>query len=178
MKEFKIPQREDLDSKSQIILDRIKQDMGSVPNIYSAMAYSSDALENYIDYSNKAGKSSFSSKEIEAIKLSVAQTNGCTYCLAAHTMMAKIAGLTEEETLMIRKGEIKNERLAILTMLAAEITRNRGHVSNHSLGEFYKKGFTEKDLVNLLAVIVDIIFTNYLHILTNIPVDFPLAKDI
>lgn len=178
MKEFKIPLREDLDSKSQKILDKIKEEMGSIPNIFSAIAYSSEALENYLNYSNNAGKSSFSPKEIETIKLSVAQVNECKYCLAAHTMLSKIAGFSEEETLQIRKGEIKNERLAILSRLASEITRNRAHISNHILIEFYEKGFTEKDLVNLVAVMVDIIFTNYLNILTNIPVDFPLAKDL
>lgn len=178
MKEFKIPQREDLDSKSQKTLDSIKQELGSIPNIFSAIAYSSEALENYLIFSNKAGKSSFSQKEIETIKLSVAQTNECAYCLAAHTMLAKMSGFTEEETIQIRKGEIKNERLSILAKISKEITRNRGHISNNTFVEFFEKGFTEKDLINLLAVMVDIIFTNYINIITDIPVDFPLAKEI
>ncbi len=46
--------------------------------------------------------SSLSARELEAINLSVSEHSGCDYCVAAHTMIAKLAGYTAEETRQLR----------------------------------------------------------------------------
>ncbi len=178
MKTITVPTREQVDSKSQQIFDNLKKNLGMVPNMYATIGYSSDALENYLNYSGKAGKSTFNTKEIEAIKLAVAEANGCEYCTSAHTAIAKMNGFTEEETLKLRAGVIEDERLSVLSQLGREIALNRGKVDDSYLENFYAQGFDEKALIDLIAVVIDISFTNYVHNLTHIPVDFPAAKEL
>ncbi len=178
MKNITVPTREQVDSKSQQIFDSIEKNVGMLPNIYATIGYSSDALENFLGFSEKAGKSSFNAKEIEAIKLAVSEANGCEYCKAAHTAIAKMNGFSEEETLKLRAGVIEDERLRILSQLAREIALNRARVDEEYLDNFYAQGFDEKALIDLISAVIAITFTNYTHILTQVPVDFPAAKEL
>lgn len=176
MRTITVPTNEQIDAKGQQILNQVKSQLGMVPNLYATIAYSSDTLENYLGFSSKAGKGSFSNKELEAIKLAVSEVNGCKYCLAAHTAIAKMNGFTEEETIQLREGSIADIKLRALTNLAADVARNRGNASEQSKDNFFDAGFNEKELIDFLAVVIEITFTNYTHNLTQVPVDFPKAK--
>lgn len=178
MRTFKVPTREELDTKSQAITDNLKKKLGTVPNLYAVIGNSSNALEAYLNYSSGVSKGVFSNKEIEAIKLAVSQENNCAYCLAAHTAIAKMNGFTEAETLELRATTIADSRLKAITTLAAEITKNRGKASDRAIEQFYNEGFDDQALIDLISIVVDITFTNYTHRLTDVPVDFPAAKPI
>ena len=56
-------------------------------------------------------KGSFPAKEKEAISLAVSETNGCGYCLSAHTALAQLAGFTNAETFGLREGTILDGRM-------------------------------------------------------------------
>lgn len=178
MKTITVPTREELSTKGQSIYDGIKQKLGMVPNLYATIGYSDSALESFLGFSSAAGLSSFSAKEIEAIKLAVSETNNCNYCLSAHTVLAKAQGFSEEETLAIRSLSYADERLNSVLILAAEIAENKGKASKSAQEAFFSNGFNEAALVDLISVVIAISFTNYTHILTQVPVDFPLAKEL
>ncbi len=178
MKTITVPSRDTVDTKAQGIFDTLKSQLGMVPNLYATIGYSSDALENFLSFSGKAGKSSFSAKEIEAINLAVSEVNGCEYCLAAHTAISKMNGFTEEETIALRKTTPEDTKLSAITKLAASIAKNRGRADSEIIDNFYQQGFTEKALIDLITVVTAISFTNYTHIITQVPVDFPLAKKL
>ncbi len=61
--QIQVPTREQLDAKGQNIFDNINKQLGTVPNLYATIAYSSDALENFLGFNSKAGNSSFTKKE-------------------------------------------------------------------------------------------------------------------
>lgn len=173
---IQVPTREQVDAKSQAIFDNLKKQLGTVPNLYATIGYSSATLENFLNFSGKAGKGSFSAKEIEAIKLAVSEVNACQYCLAAHTALGKMAGFTEAETLDLRAGTIADDRLRAITRLAADIARNRGKAGAEPKAAFFAQGFDEKALIDLIAAVTAITFTNYVHGATEVPVDFPRAR--
>ena len=177
-KQIQVPTINQVDTKSQAIFGQLKKALGKVPNLYATIGYSSTALEAFLNYSNAIGKGTFNKKEIEAIKLAVAQVNGCEYCLAAHTAIAKMNGFSESETFDLRSATSSNPHLQILTQLAKEISENKGRASQSALDNFFAQGFDEAALIDLIAVVTDITFTNYTHILTQVPVDFPKAKTL
>ena len=149
-----------------------------VPNLYATIGYSGDTLEQFLTFSGGAGSGTFNNKEIEAIKLAVSQVNNCEYCLAAHTAIGKMNGFTEEQTIELRKGTIDNPKLRALTQLAADIAQNRGHANQALVDQFFGAGFDEKGLIDLVAVVIAVTFTNYVHGTTKVPVDFPAAKSL
>ena len=63
-----------------------------------------------------------------------------------------------------------------LTRLAKELALNRGKASADTIEHFFAQGFNEKGLIDLIAVVTAITFTNYIHGATQVAVDFPKAK--
>ena len=176
--QIQVPTRDQVDAKAQCIFDNLKQNLGMVPNLYATIGYSSDALENFLGFSGKAGASTFSKKELEAINLAVSEVNACQYCLAAHTAISKMNGFTEEETFGLRAGNIGDAKLQSISRLAADVARNRGKASDETKAEFFAQGYDEKGLIDLVSAVTAISFTNYVHNATEVPVDFPVAKPL
>ena len=173
---IQVPTRDQVDAKAQGVFDNLQKQLGTVPNLYAVIGYSGDALTNFLAFSGKAGGNSFTKKEKEAIDLAVSEVNGCTYCLAAHTALGKMAGYTEEETIALRSLTIEDPRLKAITQLAAGIAQHKGKVADELVQAFFAQGFNEKDLINLLSAVTAITFTNFAHGLTKVAVDFPKAK--
>ncbi|HLN96310.1 MAG TPA: carboxymuconolactone decarboxylase family protein, partial [Flavobacterium sp.] len=99
-----------------------------VPNLYAVMALSETALGNYLAFQN--AKTSFTNKEKQAVNLVVSQVNECHYCQSAHTLLGKMNGLTEEQTIEIRKGGASfDPKLDALVTLAKDITAHKGFAS-------------------------------------------------
>ncbi|MEM6318939.1 MAG: carboxymuconolactone decarboxylase family protein [Bacteroidota bacterium] len=172
---IQVPTRDQVDAKAQGIFDNLQKQLGTVPNLYAVIGHSGDALANFLTFSSQAGGNSFTKKEREAIDLAVSEVNGCTYCLAAHTALSKMAGFTEAEIIELRARTIADPRLRAITQLAANITENRGKADDQYVQAFFDQGFNEKALIDLLAAVTAITFTNYAHGLTKVAVDFPQA---
>jgi AhpD family alkylhydroperoxidase len=176
MKTFIVPTREDVASANQTIFDNLQKALGFVPNLYATIAYSENGLSKYLDYQN--AKTSLSNKAKEAVNLIVSQVNGCVYCQSAHLVLGKMNGFSDDQLLDIRKGKSSDAKLNALVQLAAEITKNRGNASSDSVDEFYAQGYTNENLVDLVLQVSDKTAMNYLHNLTKVPVDFPIAPAI
>lgn len=174
--EFKVPTREQVSSTNQEIFDGLNKALGFVPNLYATIAYSDHGLKRYLDFQN--AKTSLSNKEKEAVNLIVSQVNGCIYCQSAHLVLGKMNGFDDTQLLNIRKGKSENARLNALVKLAADITENKGNVNVHNIEDFFTQGYTKETLVDLILQISDKTAMNYLHNLTKVPVDFPIAESL
>ena len=177
MATFEVPSREEVNAQNQQIFDQLQSKVGMVPNIYATYAYSGTALSRYMQFAN--GPSSLSNKETEAINLVVSQVNGCTYCQAAHTGAAKQNGFTEDEILELRRGQAPfNTRLDALVKLAKSIITHAGKVDERKVDQFLQAGYSKENLVDVVVAAGAKSITNYLHNLTDIPIDFPEAPDL
>jgi len=173
MKKFTVPTRDQVAVANQTIFDNLNKALGFVPNLYATIAYSENGLGRYLAYQN--AKTTLSNKEKEAVNLIVSQVNDCVYCQSAHTVIGKMNGFSDDQLLDIRRGKVTDPKLNALVQLAASITQNRGRADADLVDNFYEKGYTDENLVDLILQISDKIAMNFLHNLTRIPVDFPLA---
>ncbi len=176
MTNFTVPTREQVAPANQAIFDNLNKALGFVPNLYATIAYSDNGLSRYLAYQN--AKTTLSNKEKEAVNLIVSQVNNCIYCQSAHTVIGKMNGFTEEQLLDIRKGKSNDAKLNALVQLAAGITKNRGNADGTLVDNFFAQGYTNENLVDLVLQVSDKTAMNYLHNLTKVPVDFPIAVDI
>jgi AhpD family alkylhydroperoxidase len=176
MKKFTVPTREEVSPANQANFDALQKAIGMVPNLYATIAYSENGLSRYLAY--QAARTSLSNKEKEAVNLVVSEVNGCVYCQSAHTVIGKLNGFSVEETLRLRAGHSSDPKLDTLVSLAKDITENKGHVSPATLEAFFAAGYHKGHLVDVILQISDKIAMNYLHNLTGIPVDFPLAQPL
>lgn len=177
MANFNVPQRGEVAANNQEIFDNLQKGLGMVPNLYAVMAHSDTALGNYLAFQN--AKTSFTNKEKQAVNLVVSQVNECLYCQSAHTLLGKMNGLTEEQTIEIRKGGAAfDAKIDALVKLAKEITAARGFISDETLENFYGAGYTRGHVVELVMLVAEKTAMNYLHAITKVEIDFPVAQAI
>lgn len=174
MLQFTVPTRDEVSQGNQEIFDQLNKGLGFVPNLYATFAYSDTALKDYLTLQNR--KSSLKAKEREVVNLVVSQVNECKYCLAAHTALGKMNGFTDEQVLEIREAKVGfDEKLSALASFVKETAENKGNASQSSVEGLFNAGYTKENFVDILVVIGDKIVSNYLHTITQIPVDFPAA---
>ena len=177
MSQFTVPTREEVSTNNQAIFDKLKGAIGMVPNLYATMAYSETALGNFLEFQN--AKIAFSAKEKEVINLVVSQVNGCVYCQSAHTAIGKMNGFSEEEILSLRKGQANwDAKTDALVKLAKAVAETKGKDVAQEVEWFLEAGHTKAQLVDLVLAVNEISITNYLHNITQVAVDFPLAKEL
>lgn len=174
MQTFTVPTRDQVPENNQAIFDNLQKSLGFVPNLYATFGHSKNALGTYLALQN--APSSLSKKEREVINLVVSQVNDCRYCQAAHTAIGKMNGFTDEQILDIRNAEVTfDPKFAALAQFVKETTARKGRPGQAAVNAFFDAGFTNEQLVDVIMVIGDKIISNYLHGVTQIPVDFPAA---
>ncbi|MFK8056369.1 MAG: carboxymuconolactone decarboxylase family protein [Saprospiraceae bacterium] len=174
MATFTVPTRATVTPTNQAIFDNLEKGLGFVPNIYATLALNETALPDYLAFQGR--KSTLKAKEKEVINLAVSQVNGCSYCLAAHTAIGQMNGFNEEQILGIRRGEVTfDPKVAALATFAKETTINRGKPTAAVTDALLAAGYTQANLVDIIMVIGDKVVSNFLHGVTQVPVDFPAA---
>jgi uncharacterized peroxidase-related enzyme len=174
---FEVPTRENVSPANQAIFDKLQSGLGMVPNLYAYFANSPTALGDYLALQGR--KSSLRAKEREVINLVVSQVNECEYCLAAHTVLGKMNGFTDDQVLEIRTGRISfDSKLNALAHFVYETALRRGKPSSETTDALLEAGYSEENIVDIVITIGDKIITNYLHGITQVAVDFPKADPI
>jgi len=174
---FTVPTREEVSSNNQAIFDSLHKMIGFVPNLYAYYAKSETALADYLALQNR--KSTLNGKQREIINLVTSEINGCRYCQSAHSVFGKFSGLTEEQILEIRKGSASfDAKLDALVQFTAAVVVNRGKVSIDAKEAFLNAGYSEGNLIDTVIIIGDKTISNYLHNITGLEIDWPLAEQI
>lgn len=177
MSNISVPTRETVNETNQAIFDNLESKLGFVPNLYATFAHSNNALKTYLDL--QAAPTSLKAKEKEAINLAVSQVNECAYCLAAHTAIGKMNGFNDNQILELRQGTASfDSKLNALARFARETTLQRGKPSRDVVESLLSAGYTQENLVDAILLIGDKIVTNFLHGVTEVPVDFPAAPEL
>ncbi len=177
MKNFNVPTRDEVSENNQQIFDKLQQGLGFVPNLFATIAHSDTALERYLDF--QSSKTSLSNKEKEAINLIVSQRNDCKYCQSAHTLLGKMNGFNEEQIIELRSGFASFDvKLDALVKLAREITDTKGRPTDVTIDNFFAAGYTKENLIDVIMAIADKVVMNYVHNITQVPIDFPLATEL
>ncbi|MET0506390.1 MAG: carboxymuconolactone decarboxylase family protein [Luteibacter sp.] len=174
MSRINVPTRNDVSTGNQALFDTLEKGLGMVPNLYATLAYSEQALGTYLTLQN--ARSSISGKAREVVNLVVSQVNECEYCLAAHTVIGKMSGFSDAQVLEIRGGTASfDPKLDALARFTRNVAMHRGKVDAAQLDAFFAAGWTKENLVDTIVTIGDKTITNYLHAVTEVPVDFPAA---
>ena len=177
MTTINVPSRDEVSAGNQALFDTLNKGLGKVPNLYATLAHSEYALGSYLALQN--AKSSITGKAREVVNLVVSEVNSCEYCLAAHTVIGKMNGFSDEQMLEIRSGKASfDPKLDTLARLVRNITVERGHADPALVDEFLAAGWTKANLVDVIVTIGDKTVTNYLHGTTRVPVDFPAAPKL
>ena len=148
------------------------------PNLTRTMAHSAATLGGYLGLGGALAEGELSQREREQIALAVAEVNGCGYCLAAHSAVGKLVGLSELEVADARRGTATSKREHVILEFAGEVLAQRGRVSDEALRRVRDAGATDGEITEIVANVALNVFTNYLTEVAGTEVDFPAAPPI
>ena len=160
----------------QALLGQIQQAFGVVPNMFKAVAHSPAALNSMWASFGALGQGSLPPKLTEQIAVAVADRNACKYCLAAHTALGRKAGATAQEMTEAQMGESADPRTAAALRFALQLVNERGQVSDADVRAVRQAGFSDEQVVEILAHVALNLFTNYVNLAFAVPIDFPAVK--
>lgn len=163
--------------QSQPLLDAVKAQLGVVPNMFRLISTSPQALEGYLGMSGALGKGALPAATRERIALAVAEVNGCSYCLSAHTYLGKhVAKLDDAEMTADRSGASNDPVADAAVHFAAKLTQERGRVSEADLAAVRLAGYTDAQLIEIVQHVALNTWTNYLNVAFATDIDFPVVE--
>jgi uncharacterized peroxidase-related enzyme len=175
MSRLAIPSRDDVPEASKPVLDAVQKQLGVVPNMFRLMASSPATLQGFAANNTALGKV-LDIKTRERIALAVAQVNGCNYCLSAHSYLGlNLAKLSPEEIRLNRKGSSGDAKANAAVQFAAKVAQARGHVDAADIKAVRDAGFSEGQMVEIVAVVAENVFTNLLNVVADTDIDFPVV---
>jgi AhpD family alkylhydroperoxidase len=115
--------------EQKALLDAVKSLLGATPNMTTTMARSA-VLEGWLNLNGALRKGSIGTADAERVALGVAEANGCSYCLSAHTYLgANVARIDDIEA--AREAGLTDEELGDIV----------GHVAVNVLTNYFNKAF-------------------------------------
>jgi uncharacterized peroxidase-related enzyme len=155
------------------ILDEITAAFGATPAMFRAVANSPAALKAMWAAFGALGTGTLGARLGEQVAVAVANANRCAYCLAAHTALGRKAGASAAEMAAAQTGRSADPRTQAALTFALAVVRERGHVAKAEVDALRAAGFDDEAVAELLAHVALNLFTNYVNVALDVPVDFP-----
>jgi uncharacterized peroxidase-related enzyme len=175
MSRLSIPALDATPEASKSTLNTVHKQLGVVPNLFRLIGSSPAALTGFAGFQGALSKT-FDVKTRERIALAVAQVNGCDYCLSAHTYLGlNLAKISPDEIALNRKGASRDAKANAAVQFAAKVAKERGHVSDTDIESVRDSGFTDAQIVEIVALVAENSFTNYLNEVAKTEIDFPVV---
>jgi uncharacterized peroxidase-related enzyme len=161
---------------SRPLLEAVARQLGSAPNMFRAVALSPQALEGHLGLFGALGKGTLPAATRERIALAVAELNGCGYCLSAHSYLGRtLARLDEAEIAANRRGASNDPKADAAVRFAAEVVRARGHVTDAQFDAVRQAGYTDAQVIEIVAHVALNTWTNYFNEVFRTEIDLPVV---
>ena len=160
MARVSIPTKDTAPAKSQPILQNYEKVLGVVPNFFALISQSPDTLQAVAQMHATLGKS-IGPQTRERIHIAIAEVNGCDYCVSAHTYLgAKLSGLTQEDMDLNRQGHSTDPKADAAVQFARKVGLSRGKVSAADLEAVRAAGYTDAQIIDIVAELAFSFVTN------------------
>lgn len=167
---------EEAPAASRPMLEAVKKQLGVAPNLFRLVATNPAALEGYLGMSGALSKGKLPAATRERIALAVAQLNGCSYCLSAHTYLGKnVAKLDESEIAANRSGASNDSKADAAVRFAARVVRERGKVSDEDVRAVRAAGYDDAQIIEIVQHVALNTWTNYINEVARTDIDFPVV---
>jgi uncharacterized peroxidase-related enzyme len=154
------------------ILDR--NNLAQAPNFLRLLAQSPTVNRAYSAVEDEMANGKITAREREQIALAVAEINDSKYCLVAHTFAGRAAGISDDDIRLARKAAASDPKAGAMLRFTQAVLLQRGQLADEQFNAMRNAGFSELEVIEIIALIALNIFTNYLTLVFNTEVDIPL----
>ena len=174
MSRISIPTADQTAEASKPLLAAVKQQLGVVPNLMKLLGHSPAALEGYLSLNGALAKGKLDAQLRERIALTVAEFNGCDYCLSAHDYLGRnLVKLSDGEINAARDGHSENVRANAALQFARRVAEHRGRITDTDLASLRGAGFDEASTIEIVVAVALNVLTNYMNNVAQTDIDFP-----
>ena len=161
--------------RAKELLNAVKAWLGIVPNMTRSMAVSPPVLEAYLGFIGALGHGVLPARVREQLALNIGEANDCDYCVSAHCVLGKGAGLTDQDILDSRQGASADPREDVLLRFARTVLERRGVIEDADLAAVREAGYGDAEIAEVVAHVGLNVFTNYFNHVAGTTIDFPKA---
>jgi uncharacterized peroxidase-related enzyme len=172
MTTFHIHTLESAPQAARPALQKLKDNLGLIPNLAAAMAESPTLIEAFVALRGIYQGGSFTPVEREAISIANAVANQCDWCVAAHSTFALKAAMPQEALQALRAGQSPADaKLKALSEFARKMTLSRGQMSEADLQSFLAAGYSQAQALEVIVGVAVSVLANYANHLADAPLD-------
>jgi len=165
-------------AESRPLLGEAQAHYGFIPNAIGAMAESPAVLEAYLNLDTLLGKTAFTAAERHVLMLAITREFECSYCVAAHSAFAKMAGLPPEQVEQLRRGApLGDARLDQLYHFAGKMVASHGHVSDSDVQGLLAAGYSRRQLLEVTLLIANKLIAVYANRMMGTDLDAALQGE-
>lgn len=172
MTDFKLQNAETAKPEGREALQKAEAGFGFVPNLVQVLANAPAAAHAYLDLGGRFDDTSLAPEERQVVLLATSFENECGYCMAAHSTVANMVGIDEEDLKAIRDGtELPTARLNALRDFTRAMVEKRGDVTQEDLRQFQEAGFEQDQVLEVILGVAMKTLSNYTNHIAKTPVD-------
>ncbi|MGW3915212.1 carboxymuconolactone decarboxylase family protein [Streptomyces sp. NPDC005070] len=154
----------------------MKKTIGVIPNMAQYMANSPAVLKAWLSLSGTLNQGALPGGVRERLALSTAEFNRCSYCLSAHTFLAKnVAKLDQSEISHARKAASNDSHVDAILKLSDAIARGRGSVAEEDIADAREAGVSDEEIAEIVANLALNVLTNYFNVFNDTPSEYDLV---
>ncbi|MFG1427954.1 carboxymuconolactone decarboxylase family protein [Roseixanthobacter glucoisosaccharinicivorans] len=174
MSRIPIPSAEGAPQASRALLAEAARRLGGLPNFFRIVANSPSALEALVGFYGALEKGALDPLIRERIALAVAEVNGSDYCLSAQTYRVREMHLLDDTEITANRNGASNDiRANAAVSFAAKLARGRGQVTDTDFAAVKDAGFSDAEIVEIVAHVALNIFAGTANIALQTDIDFP-----
>ena len=178
MEQFPVYTIDTAPEASKLALQDLHAAFGIIPNIAGAMATSPVLINSLVGLFGRVHGGSFTEPQIQALLLTNAVTNACSWAVAFHSALALKQGLDPADVDAMRAGRSPQDgKLGALSTLARTLIEKRGRIDDREAEQFLAAGFGKDHLLEVIAVVAASTITNYTGSVTKPPLEAPFNCD-
>ncbi|MBP6020495.1 MAG: carboxymuconolactone decarboxylase family protein [Burkholderiaceae bacterium] len=164
------------DSAPELAKERVlnaQKNNGFLPNLIGVLANAPTALETYQVVGAINARTSLSAAEREVIQITAAVLNGCGFCVAGHTAIArKKLAMPEELILALRTTQALNDpKLNALAQFTQAVMESKGQIADAQLHDFLAAGYNQAQVLEVVLGISLATLCNYANNVAQNPIN-------
>ncbi len=163
----------DLCPQGRALVAEYEAATGLRPNVVRTLAHAPSVLRHLLGMFGGLTSGTLDPALMEQVALAVAQANGCTYCLSAHTALGEKTGLCPDRIDDSRWAMDPDPRREAVLRFTRALVVQRGQIDDEAVEALRAAGFDDKALVELIAFVSMHVFLNLMTEAAQTPVDFP-----
>jgi uncharacterized peroxidase-related enzyme len=159
------------DAKDRLLT--AQKNNGFLPNLIGVLANAPTALETYQVVGAINARTGLTAAEREVVQITAATRNGCGFCVAGHTALArKKLAMPEEIIQALRNTDaLSDPKLNALAQFTLAVIDLKGQVADDELKDFLAAGYTQANALEVVLGVSLATLCNYANNLAKTPIN-------